>query len=221
MKKSLWSIPILALVLVLAAQPAGATLNIALDTGNVALAGYVGPFADVAVDLLNATTARLTFTSRVFGGNIYLLGDGSSVAANFNGAATLSAWSASNSGTGFSPGPLSDGGAGNVDGFNTFSNTVNSFDGFSHSSDTIVVEFTKNSGTWTSENDILTANADGYRVAAHIFVTASPADASNGALVTGYATEGGGYIPEPASVLILGLGLFAAGGMGLVRRRRK
>ena len=45
------------------------------------------------------------------------------------------------------------------------------------------------SGTWASAADVLAPNADGFDAAAHIFVTSSPANASNGAIVTGFAAE--------------------------------
>ena len=48
---------------------------------------------------------------------------------------------------------------------------------------------------------------------------AFPANAANGAVVTGFAAEGSGNtIPEPTSMLLLGLGL---AGFGAARRRRK
>jgi len=222
MRRLLWLAPVAALLLAVSVQPASA-LVLSLGAGNPAINGYTGPYGSVTVTLVDATHAKLVFDSNTVGGNIYLFGDGASVAANFNGAVTLGTVTGSNAGVGFSPGPFSDGGSSNVDGWNTFNQTVNSFDGFTHASDHIEMNVTKNSGSWASENDILVANAAGKSVAAHIFVTSSPADASNGALATGYAADGTPppSVPEPSSMLLLGMGLLGSGAVGFIRRRRK
>jgi hypothetical protein len=172
------------------------------------------------VNLTSSTTATITFTSDVVGGNIYLLGDGGTAGVNVDATTwTLGTITGSNAGTGFTPGPWSDGGAGNEDGFGSFNQTINSFDGFTHSSDMISFPLTNTSATWADSASVLTANSDGNVVAAHIFVTSSPADASNGALITGFATNGPPTTaaPEPASLTLLGLGLM---GVPFLRRRK-
>jgi hypothetical protein len=198
----------------LAANSAKAdTYTFDLTVGNSAISGFAGPYAQVVVDRTSATTASVTFSSLSSAGNIYLLGDGGSVAVNVNGAFSLGTISGANSGTGFTPGIWSDGGSGHEDGFGVFNQTVNSFDGFTHSSDTITINLTATGlNTWASAGSVLAPNADGQIAAAHIFITSSPADASNGALVTGFAsTPDGG-----ATIALLGLGLF---GIGSLRSR--
>jgi len=199
---------------------AGAVLSFDLGLGNPAISGFPGPYANVTVNRTDATHATITFTSYTNSGNIYLLGDGGSVAVNVNAASwAIGSFSGANAGVGFTPGPYSDGGAGNEDGFGSFNQTVNSFDGFQHSSDTISFVLTNTGGSWAGDADVLTGNGSGYRAGAHIFVTSSPANASNVVLATGFATEGGGNtVPEPTSMLLLGLGL---AGFGAARRRKK
>jgi VPDSG-CTERM motif len=200
-------------------QPAKADVcNFCLSTGNSAISGFQGPFATVSINLINSTTATITFTSSVHNGNIYLFGDGSSVAANINAASfSVSGIVGTNSGTGFSPGPFTSG-SGNVDGFGAFNLTINSFDGFTHSSDQITFTVTNLSGTWASCHDVLVANASGFILGAHIFVTAFPANASAGAIATGFAANGPcpPSVPDGgATVMLLGMGI---GALGMVRR---
>jgi hypothetical protein len=178
-----------------------------------------GPFVNVNVNLTSSTTATITFTSLTKGGHIYLLGDGGTVAVNVNASSwTLGTITGSNSGTGFTPGPFSDGGAGNEDGFGSFNQTINSFDGFTHSSDLVSFTLTDTSGTWASAAAVLTGNSDGNLAAAHIFVTTTPANASNGAIVTGFASGVGQPTPPStpdggATATLLGLGLAGLAGL--------
>ena len=216
------------LLLAIAALPASAdTAFSTIGNANTAIAGFAGPYATVEIDLTSSTTATITFTSDVKNGFIFLMGDGGSVALNVN-ATTFTATNitGSNSGTGFTPGPYSVASAGNEDGFGSFNLKINSFDWFTHSSDTISFTLTNTSGTWASATDVLIANADGFDAAIHAFVTTFPANAANGAIATGFAAETAGSFEstpppgtEPSSLAILGSGLVGLG--SLVRRRLK
>ena len=190
-----------------------------LNNGNPAISGFQGPYGTVTITLVNNTTATVTFTSNTVAGNIYLFGDGGSVALNVNATTfAVSGITGSNSGTGFTPGPFSQGAAGNEDGFGSFNLTINSFDGFTHSSDSISFTLTNTSGTWGSAAGVIIANADGFDAAAHIYVTTAPANASNSALATGFAAEPAGVTPAPdggTTVMLLGVAL---GALGMARR---
>jgi len=139
------------------------------------------------------------------------------VAVNVNATSfTLSGLTGTSPGASFSSvvADLSDGGAGTEDGFGSFNQTINNFDGFTHSWATITFTLTNTSGTWASASNVLTT---GINAAAHTFVTASPALASNGAIQTGFSA-----VPGP----ILGGGIpglvMACGGLlALARRRRQ
>ena len=217
MSSTRWALAILV-VFALCAIPAMAdTITYVIGTGNAAIGSYAGPYGQATVTLTNSTTATITFTSFTNNGNIYLMGDGGTVAVNVNASSfTVSNIFGSNSGTGFTPGPYSNGGAGNEDGFGSFNLTINSFDGYTHSSDTVTFTITNNSGTWANAGAVLIGNADGWLVAEHVFVTADPANASNSAKATGYAT-GNSAVPEPASLALFGGGLLGLG--GIVRRQ--
>lgn len=217
----------LALALTLGVGTASADIQIYdLTTFNVA--GYTGPYVQLEVNRTSSTTADITFTSLTNSGNIYLMGAQGAVAVNVNATSwTLGTITGSNAGTGFSPGPWTDGGSGNEDGWGTFNQTINSFGAFTHSSDTISFSLTNTSGTWASATSVLLDNGTtgGGIAAAHILVTSSPADASNTALATGYASGAQVHhppnpIPEPSTMLIAAVGAIGFVGFG-VRRRKK
>lgn len=222
MKRLFWLVSLTALVIVAAAPPAGAAMVLNLGIGNAALSGYGGPFATVTVALVDPTHAQITYESNTVAGNIYLFGDGGMVALNFNGGVTFPAMiTGTNTAAGFTPGDFSDGGAGNQDGFGNFNFSINDFDGYSHAVDYVSFTVMKNAGHWSSDSDVLVANADGYMASAHIFVTTAPADINGSALITGYAADGTPPVPEPTSMLLLGFGLAMGGAAGLRRKLRK
>jgi len=192
------------------------TIDLNLGVPNAAISGFTGPYALVTVTTTGASTADVSLTSLSSGGNIYLFGDGSTIALNTNGTVTASLIAGTNSGTGFSsPGPFTTDVSGKqVDGFGNFNFLINNFNGFAHSVDSLTFTLTDTSGTWASAADVLTANPNGYEAADHVFVTSSPANLSNGALATGYAANGPSPVSIPASQILFGSGLVGLGTWG-------
>ena len=191
-----------------------------LKVGNTAISGFTGPYGTVTITLLISTTATVTFTSNTVAGNIYLFGAAQAVDLNVNATTfTVGPVTGTNAGTGFTPGPLTAKiGSQNVDGLGTFNLTIDSFDGFTHSSDTVTFTVTNTSVTpWVTANDVIINNSKGFDAAAHIFVTTSPANASNSALATGFAGEGPQTnVPDGGTtVMLLGAAL---GALGMARR---
>jgi hypothetical protein len=191
-----------------------------LNSGNTALSGFTGPFANVNINLTSSTTATVTFTSLTNSGNIYLMGDGSSVALNVNSTTfTVGTIAGTNSGTNFTPGGWTPNfGSQQVDGWGHFNFTIDSFDGYTHTSDQITFTLTNGSGTWGSATDVLNLNDDGQLAASHIFPALFPADGQNNFYnnLTGYAAGNGAGVPDGGTtVMLLGAAL---GALGMVRR---
>ena len=212
------------LALTFAPRGASAVITISLDTPNAAISGYTGPYGTVSVVFVDATHATVSLMSNTVGTNIYLFGDGSTIALNTNGTATASGIMGANAGSGFSPGPFTQTSpvphaTQQVNGFGKFNMVIDDFDGFSNTVDSLSFTLTKGSGTWADESAILTPNANGARAAGHVFVapcTGTPcvANQSTGALTTGFASGSGGPIrptevsvPEASTFLFFGAGL--------------
>ena len=190
------------------------TTSYTIDTGNPGLACCTGPYATVQIDLTTSTTATITFTSLTNGGYIYLLGDGGTADLNVNGAYTLGTVTESNSISGFAP-SFKDNTPGQVDGFGSFTLSLNNNGGFQETATTVQFDLTLNSGTWTSAADVLTPNSQGAIAAVHSFACAQPGcSTTSGALTTGFAATSGGpvppvNVPEPSALILFGSGLVA------------
>src|SRR5262249_6120293 len=189
-----------------------------ITTPNAPISPFSGTYATDDRNLTPSTTGSVTFTSTVVESNIYLFGGVNAVDLNVNASSfAVGTITGSNAGSGFTPGPLSNDGSGNVDGLGIFNLTIRSFDGFTHSSDTVTFDLTNTGGTWASASDVLAFNSSGFDAAMHVFVTSSPANADNGAIATGFAGEGPqGHVPDGgATAMFMGLGLSA---LSVVRR---
>ena len=220
MKKLKYIAPVLIAVVCFGLQQAKATTTYSLGQGNSAISGFPAPYGSVTVNLdVTQTIATITFTAANTAAFQYLFGDGSTAAVNVNGAFTLGAITGTHlPGFGFQAGEgYSNGGAGNVDGWGSFNLTINSSDGYTRSSNSVTFTLTKTSGTWSSDANVLIANAQGAFVAAHIFVAAFPADPNAGALATGFASNGGAVNTPDGGTTVMLLGV-ALGALGMARR---
>ena len=216
MKKLKYILPVLIAIACLGLQQAKATTTYSLGAGNSAISGYPAPYGSATVTLLTGNIAMITFTAAQTGAFQYLFGDGGSAAVNVNGAFTLGAITGTQL-PGFGPTTYSNGGAGNVDGWGHFNLTINSSQGYTDASNSITFALTKTSGTWSSDANVLTANANGSLVAAHIFVAAFPANVKQGALATGFASNGGAVNTPDGGTTVMLLGA-ALGVLGMARR---
>jgi len=215
------SIAVVLIVIVgLGLQAKADVFNFNLNSGNTAISGFAGPYANVNINLTSSTTATITFTSLTNSGNIYLMGDGSSVALNVNAATfTVGTITGTNGGTGFTPGAwTANFGSQQVDGWGHFNFTIDSDDGYTHTSDQITFTLTRTSGTWANAASVLFLNDGGQLAASHIFPALYPADANNNFYnnMTGYAAGNGSNVPDGGTtVMLLGTAL---GALGMARR---
>jgi len=220
MKKTYLVASLLVSNLLLAPVLASAdTMTFDIAAGNTALSGYAGPYVSVEIDRADSTHATITFTSLTNAGNIYLMGDGGSVAVNVNAATWTLASITGTQPTGFTAAVYSDDGSKNVSDFGVFNQVIKSFDGYTQSSNSIILSLVNNSGTWDEVAAVLTNNSAGYMAAAHIFVAVDPASSTAGALTTGFAGNGDNPpVPEPASMLLFGTGIIGLTSLGRKKR---
>ena len=222
-------VKLLALVaaLVLGATSAYAdTITYTLTTGNSGISGTPGPYGTVLVNRTDSTHATIAFSADT---GFVLMAQGIA-AVNVNATTFTSAITLLVDFVGFTFPTISNGGSATEDGFGTFNFTLDASDGFPSGLIGLDFSIQNTSGTWASAANVLTPNALGNSVAAHIGVCGNAGDtaasttcvASNGAFSTGYATNGTptNPIPEPATLWLLGSGLSVLSGVGLRRRSR-
>jgi len=210
----------LAMVLGVSAVRAD-TATLQITEPNTAVAPFPGPYANVLISRTDATHATITFTSLFTATDYYLMGSTDVADLNLNSTNfTVGTITASNPFPNFDTPSVSFNGSGNTSDFGIFNLSLKAFDGYTHSSSSISVDVTNNSGTWADAAHVLLSNSDGWMAAAHIFVTSNPPDGNNGAIATGFSAGGGATnivttpVPVP-SALLSGLGL-----LGLLAVRR-
>lgn len=202
------------LALGVCATTASALTTITISEPNSAIASFPGPYAQVQYSL-SGNTATFTFTSLTTGGFTYLMGDGGSADLNINGSYTLGPVSATSL-PGFNTPTFVGNNPGQVDGFGTFSLSLDFFDGYTNAANSITFSIT---GSWADEASVLTPNNQGAVAAIHAFVCTAPCTAGAGALATGFAANGGSTnLPEPGALGLAGMVLAV---VGLTTRRRE
>jgi hypothetical protein len=217
------SIALAALLLTFGASAARADALYYIDTPNLGLSGYTGPYINLSISLLDPVTAIVTFTSdTAASGNAnctatapctYLMGGTSAVALNVAGSFTFNPAAIA-----FAPssaGGFTSGGAGNVSEFGNFNLTIDDFDGFSHAADSISFTLTNTGGTWSNAASVLMPNDKGYLAGSHVFVQSA---ACQGACVTGFAADSS-PVPEPATFAMSGAGILLVG--AVIRRAKR
>jgi hypothetical protein len=187
-----------------------------INTPNSGLSGFTGPYGTATVDLVDSTHASITFASLTNGGYQYLMGGAQVADVNVNAAS----WSVGSiAWTNYNlNGAVTNGGSNTADGWGTFNQTFDAFDGFSNSKTEISFLLTNTSGSWVDSGSVLTANSDGNTVAMHAFACCTlNSQGVLAAAATGFATNTPA-IPEPETyaMMLVGFGL-----LGFVARRRK
>jgi hypothetical protein len=218
-------------------SPASAdSINLLLDNGDARLDAFAasdGPYANVNVNLLNASVARITVTGLSADGYRWLIGGPDSVDINVDAARwRIGPVTEVNRFRGFREGPARNGGRDlSVSEFGAFDQTLNTIDGYARSAARISFLLTNStSDLWLTAADVLEPNDLGFLAAVHVFACPNPCRFRAGAVaaVSGWASnsiDGGNpapfSVPGPiAGAGIPGLVAAALGLLGLARRRR-
>jgi hypothetical protein len=116
-----------------------------------------------------------------------LLSGSGAVDVNMNASTfALGSISGTTAGSTFNPPSRANAGSGNVDGLGTYNQKIDNASIYADAVKQVSFQITNSSGTWATDQDVLTPNNKGYIAAAHIYVAANPPIRSAGALTTGY-----------------------------------
>jgi hypothetical protein len=195
-------------------------INFNLTGSNI---GFTGNLISVTVNRTSTTSSTITFNSLTSGGHTFLMQSMGAAAVNVN----ASSWSIGSfthidavtvfGGNGFiTQTGVTDGGAGNEDGFGSFNQNVNANDGTAQSMTQISFTLTNLSGTWSSAANVLTGNSQGLLAAAHIVVFNAGMVFNGAQIATGFASGNGTSVPDGGTTAML-LGA-AFGALGMARR---
>jgi hypothetical protein len=177
-------------------------LNVSEQTATGATNGIT--FGTVCVDLTSSTTASITFTAA----SNYAFMDSSMADVQVNATSFTLGPTITESPN---PGLASSGGSGNVNGYGSFNQTINNFDGASDAEASVIFTLANTSGTWSSAANVLAGNLSGFDAAAHVICLANSGcetAGDNGTPLTFFVAENAVVAtPEPSSLLLLGTGL--------------
>ena len=214
------TIALASLVLVAGRSARADIANYDISVGNSAItpAAWGLPYGTVSVNRTSSTTATITFTSD----SGYLFLDSGSAAVNVNALSWTVSGLTGTTLAGFSGPDLSNAGSGQEDGFGSFNQTFDEFDGFTWALHTISFTLTNTSGTWSTAGSVLTGNNDGNLLAAHVGeCNVNPCTFTGGSFSnTGFASETGAInnpVPEPSSLALFGTGII---GLAAMMRRK-
>jgi hypothetical protein len=181
--------------------------DIAISAPNAALSAFIGPYANLHIDLTSTTTANVTFTSMTNGGFIYMMGDGGTADLNVNGTYILGPVTESNGIAGFTP-RFKDNTPGNLSSFGNFDLSLNNDGGFTEAATSISFSLTGTGAPWSTATGVLAPNNDGFVAGVHAYACAEPGcSATSQAALSGFAANGDVIpvrTPEPAALALLG-----------------